>query len=261
MPISADKKVYFISDLHLGAGTEADRMNDERRAVALLDSLKTKASAIFLLGDILDYWFEYRHAVPRGFVRFFGKLAELADSGIMITWLGGNHDLWGKDYLIREMGVRYINGSIEETILGQRFFLSHGDMESEDRFAQKLMGHIFRSKVCRLLYAAVHPRWTIPLASGCSSASRNHFKERLKTNPEVLKEMDKAAERLAHFAEYHYINSASKPQYYVFGHLHRASERELPSGSRMVVLGSGVGDKIEYHEFDGDKMRILTFPE
>ncbi len=257
--MAAEKKVYFISDLHLGAGTETDRMKAERRAVSLLNTLKNKASAIFLLGDILDYWFEYRYAVPRGYVRFLGKLAELSDAGISISWLGGNHDLWGKDYMMREMGVRYLNGTIEEEIQGKRFFLSHGDVESENRFAQKLMGRVFRSKICRALYAAVHPRWTIPLASGCSSASRNHFRERLKSDTNILKEMDEAEERLAQFSENHYLKSRIKPDYYIFGHLHRAAERVLPSGSRMVILGSGLGEGIEYHEFDGENIRMLTF--
>ncbi len=102
--------VYFMSDFHLGARYLADARETERRVVAFLDSIKDKAKAIYLLGDVLDYWYEYRYVVPRGFVRFFGKIAELADAGIEITWMIGNHDIWIFDYLPSELGVRVVVG-------------------------------------------------------------------------------------------------------------------------------------------------------
>lgn len=120
-------KTYFISDLHLGAPYFTDTKKTERRVVSFLDSIKHDAEAIYLLGDVLDYWYEYRYVVPRGFVRFFGKLAELSDAGIKITWLIGNHDIWIFDYIPNEIGVRVIDGYLIDEIYGQKVFMAHGD--------------------------------------------------------------------------------------------------------------------------------------
>ncbi len=103
-------RTYFLSDLHLGAPYFPDSRESEKRVVSFLDSIKEDADAIYLLGDILDYWYEYRYVVPRGFVRFFGKLAELSDAGVKITWLIGNHDIWIFDYIHTELGVRVRDG-------------------------------------------------------------------------------------------------------------------------------------------------------
>ena len=109
-------KAYFISDLHLGASYFNNPRRAEQRVVAFLDSIKEDAAEIYLLGDVLDYWFEYRYAVPRGYVRFFGKLAELSDMGISITWMIGNHDIWIFDYLPSELGVKVVDGSLVKQI-------------------------------------------------------------------------------------------------------------------------------------------------
>ena len=121
------KKVYFLSDLHLGASYFADPRAKERAVVQWLDSIKNTAAEIYLLGDILDYWYEYRTVVPRGYVRFLGKLAELSDAGVKLHWFIGNHDIWIFDYLPSEIGVEVIDGSVEREIMGKRFFLAHGD--------------------------------------------------------------------------------------------------------------------------------------
>lgn len=120
-------KAYFLSDLHLGAPYFTDSKEAEKRVVSFLDEIKDDAEVIYLLGDILDYWYEYRYVVPRGFVRFFGKLAELADKGIRIVWFIGNHDIWIFDYLPSELGIEVVDGSLVEEIDGKIFFMTHGD--------------------------------------------------------------------------------------------------------------------------------------
>ena len=119
--------VYFISDLHLGATYMPDARVHEQRVITWLDSIRHDATELYLLGDILDYWFEYRTVVPRGFVRFFGALASLADSGVKIYWFIGNHDIWLFDYLRDEIGLTVIDGVLEKTIGQHRFFMTHGD--------------------------------------------------------------------------------------------------------------------------------------
>ncbi len=118
---------YFLSDLHLGAGYIPDHRAHERRVVDFLRSIEPRAKRIYLLGDILDYWWEYRDVVPRGFVRFFGELARLADSGVEITWFKGNHDIWIFDYLPSEIGLEVHDGIMVRDIDGARFLLEHGD--------------------------------------------------------------------------------------------------------------------------------------
>ena len=125
--MSKKKYTYFLSDLHLGAPYFKESREAELRVVRFLDSIKDHVDAIYLLGDVLDYWYEYRYVVPRGFVRFFGKLAELSDSGIKITWIIGNHDIWIFDYIPNELGIEVIDGSIVRNIYGKEFFLAHGD--------------------------------------------------------------------------------------------------------------------------------------
>ena len=121
------KKIYFASDFHLGARYIENPIEYERRIVRWLDSIKQDAGTLYLLGDILDYWYEYRYVVPKGFTRFFGKLAELSDNGIDIHWFIGNHDIWIFDYLPHELGITIHDGTLITEIGGKRFFLSHGD--------------------------------------------------------------------------------------------------------------------------------------
>ena len=120
-------KVYFISDLHLGARYIADAQAHEKRVVAWLESIRDHASALYLLGDILDYWYEYRYVVPKGHVRFLGVLARLVDAGVKVYWFQGNHDIWLFSYMQSEIGIEVVDGSRVVELSGKRFFLEHGD--------------------------------------------------------------------------------------------------------------------------------------
>ena len=146
-------KAYFLSDLHLGAPYFSDNKVAEKRVVDFLDSVKDDADAIFLLGDILDYWYEYRYVVPRGFVRFFGKLAELSDRGIRIVWFIGNHDIWIFDYLPLELGIEVVDGYLVEELDGRKFFMTHGDGIGKLKPSFKVIRSLFRSKICQKLFA------------------------------------------------------------------------------------------------------------
>ena len=147
----ARKYTYFISDMHLGATYLKNPLEYEKRVVDWLMSVKDEAKAIYMLGDILDYWYEYRTVVPRGYVRFFGALATLADEGVKIYWFIGNHDIWLFDYLRDEIGLTVIDGYSEVTIEGKKFFLSHGDGVGRLKPAFRMMRAIFRNKICQKL--------------------------------------------------------------------------------------------------------------
>jgi len=165
---------YFISDLHLGANYLKQPHCNERRVVHFLDSIRHDVAELYLLGDILDYWYEYKYVVPRGYVRFFGKLAELADAGVKIYWFTGNHDVWLFDYLRDEIGMTVLKTCQQVTIGGKQFFISHGDDIGHQPRSYRFMRWCFYNRVCQMLYAAVHPRWTYAIATGWSADNRTH---------------------------------------------------------------------------------------
>ena len=141
-------RVYFLSDLHLGANYIADPKAHESRVVRFLESIAHDAKALYLLGDVLDYWYEYRHVVPRGYVRFFGALAQLADAGVEIVWFTGNHDVWLFDYLRDEIGLNVVKKALSVNIMGKNFLLSHGDNVGHQPRMYRFTRWCFYNKVC-----------------------------------------------------------------------------------------------------------------
>jgi UDP-2,3-diacylglucosamine hydrolase len=249
MPDQCNKKVYFLSDLHLGARYFDNPVERERCVCAFLDSIRHDAQQIYLLGDILDYWYEYRYVVPRGFTRFFGKIAELSDSGIKITWLIGNHDIWIFDYLPNELGIEVVDGSIVREIMGKKFFLSHGDgvWKSSRRF--RFIRALFRNKVCQWLYSGIHPRWTIPFALSWSKSSR-----KLSPTDKDKEKLRLAVGFLKDFCENY---SAAHPDiaYYLFGHLHIIEKVEITPSAEMWIIGDWITN-FSYMTYDGSVMRM-----
>lgn len=243
---------YFLSDLHLGAAYDKGSRDRERRAVAFLDSIKHKAKAVYLLGDILDYWYEYRYVVPRGFVRLFGKLAELSDEGVEITWLTGNHDIWIFDYLPTELGIRVVDSSLAVTINGSDFYLAHGDRTGCDSRWFCIMQKLFRNKFCQRLYASLNPRWTIPFALRWSTSSRQ--KPQLSDNDE---RSAAALLRLENFCK-GYLADHPLTRYFLFGHLHIVARRSLGKESEMIVLGDWL-KHFSYAVFDGHSLSLHSF--
>ena len=224
-------KHYFISDLHLGASYITDARAHERRVVDFLDAIKQNAESLFLLGDVLDYWFEYRNVVPRGHIRFFGKLAELADAGVRIYWFTGNHDVWLRDYLRDEVGLEVHYGHTEMEVDGTTLFLSHGDDVGRQPTMYRILRWCFYNPVCQWLYATIHPRWTTWVATGWSAGNRTS-----RSAEQLERSQTKALDHLREFAENY---SASHPQIdaFVFGHLHVADCSSIGDHATMVCLG------------------------
>lgn len=245
------KKTYFISDLHLGASYLSTPLDYERRIVKFLNSIANDADELIMLGDILDYWYEYRTVVPRGYTRFFGALSSLADSGVKITWFIGNHDIWLFDYLSSEIGLRVVDGFEIRTIHGKRFFLSHGDGIGKLPVMFRFIRATFRNRICQKLYAAIHPRWTIPFAHRWSKSSRN-FESSM---PEFKGE---ANEPLIAFCK-EYLNSTdSSIDFFVFGHRHILIDFPLNASSRMIILGDWI-HHFSYGVFDGHDFSLKIF--
>ena len=209
-----------------------DSKENELRIVSFLDSIKNDADAIYLLGDILDYWYEYRYVVPRGYVRFFGKLAELSDSGIKIVWLKGNHDIWIYDYLPVELGIEVVDGSIVVDIHGKKCFLNHGDGVGKLEPSFRFIRGLFRNKVCQQLFSGIHPRWTVPFAYKWSGKSRRDGERKEWPKERLVK-------NLRDFVR-SYHSAHPNIDYFIFGHVHVLSREIFEEGCEMIVLGEWI---------------------
>ena len=220
--------VYFASDIHLGAGDPAAARRTERRFTAWLDEVSHDADAIFLLGDLFDFWFEYRRVVPQGFVRTLGKLAELTDRGVRVVFFTGNHDMWVGDYLRRECGVEIRTAPQVVELAGKRLFLAHGDnLNIVGQPLLRLMNGLFRSRPLRWLFSwGVHPDWAVKFGRWWSGRSRKSHGD--ECDPRVTEPLiDYARER----------QRCEPVDYYVFGHRHCARDYAA-EGLRVVLLGA-----------------------
>lgn len=228
-----NKRIYFISDLHLGALALEDSRATELRVVRWLDTIRPTAKALYLMGDILDYWYEYKYVVPRGHVRFLGKLAQLADEGVEIHWFTGNHDIWIFDYLPNEIGLKLHTKSIITQLYGRSLYLGHGDKDGDKSAGFKFIQGIFHNKLCQKLYATIHPRWSVQFANLWSLRSR-------KTSKENPLKLDTTKNTLVAFAEKYNAESAQKVDYFIFGHQHIALSHKLNSGGEITILGDWI---------------------
>lgn len=244
-------KTYFISDLHLGA-SYLDNRTAERRVVRWLDSIKHDAARLFLMGDIFDYWFEYRHVVPRGYVRFLGKLASLADSGVEIHWFTGNHDIWIFDYLPSEIGIIVHRESTLMEIDGHKFFLAHGDDVGKRSRKFRFLQGLFHNKLAQRCYACIHPDFTIALAHRWSSSSRSSHSE------ESERYKGENEEPLVRFAKEYLLTH--DVDYFIMGHRHILLDLMLSRRSRLIILGDWI--KIfSYAVFDGEHLMVDIFED
>ena len=239
-------KTYFLSDFYLGAKYIDNPRKQEQRIVSFLESIRNDAKEIYLLGDILDYWFEYRYVVPKGYVRFFGKIAELADSGIKIYWFIGNHDIWIFDYLPSELGVEIVDGSQIKQIDGKTFFIAHGDGLGDESRSFRMLRAFFRNRFCQRLYAGIHPRWTVPFALNWSRSNRVNGEDRPFGCDEPLQRF------VTNYKE------DQKIDYFVFGHRHVAVDKSIGNNSRLIILGDWI-KLYSYAVYDGNDLRLQFF--
>ncbi|MCS6917030.1 MAG: UDP-2,3-diacylglucosamine diphosphatase [Chitinophagales bacterium] len=247
---SANGKIYFASDLHLGFPDAAQSLERERRFVRWLDFIAADASQLFLLGDLFDFWFEYRQVVPRGFVRLLGKLAELSDSGIRLHVFSGNHDQWMTDYLTQELQATVYHGPQRMELHGKRFLLAHGDGLGPGDHGYKWLKKIFSNPTARWLFARLHPNFGVWLGKRWS---RNN---RLLNGEEQAEFLGADKEWLIHYArqqlEREFID------YFVFGHRHIMLTFPLSPTSTLITLGDWLSHN-SYAVYEGTTVRLLTF--
>jgi len=248
------KKVYFVSDLHLGIPDHASSLEREKLLVAWLDTIMPNAEALFLMGDLFDFWFEYTTVVPKGFVRFLGKLAQFTDAGIPVHLFRGNHDLWAFDYLEKEVGVQLHRDAVIWKLQGKHFYLAHGDGLGPGDLQYKILKKIFEFRPNQLLFRWLHPDLGARLGNYFSRKSRLS-KLAYAHQPEVS--FNKEKEMLFQYAQQ---KAALHPEvdYFVFGHRHIPLELAINEKSTLVILGDWISH-LTYAVFDNGLMQIKTY--
>jgi UDP-2,3-diacylglucosamine hydrolase len=250
MEIATSKKVYFLSDFHLGAPNAVESRKREDRLVRFLQDARKDAGVIFIVGDIFDFWFEYKTVVPKGFVRILGTLAQMADEGIQLHIFTGNHDLWMQDYLSKELNAKLYFEPQQFTIQNKQFLIGHGDGLGPGDVRYKRLKKIFTNPLCQWLFRWLHPDAGIQLA--------NYFsrKSRAKTGNADELFLGEDKEWLILYAKEQAKTMAV--DYFIFGHRHYAIDLKINEKSRYINLGDWIRLNT-YAVFDGNDLQLLTW--
>jgi UDP-2,3-diacylglucosamine hydrolase len=249
----AGNKKYFLSDVHLGLYPPEKSAARERILVEWLDRIKEDAAEIYLMGDIFDFWHEYRHVVPRGFTRFLGKMAELSDRGISLHFFTGNHDIWVYDYLQAELGLSVYRESIIRIFNGKKFFLSHGDGLGPGDHGYRLMKWGFTNKVLQWIFARIHPNTSIAFGKRWSRSSR--YAKGIVAEPYRGNDQEIQVKfAMSKLDQEHY-------DFFIFGHRHIPFDVKIGPGTRVINLGDWI-THFTYAVWDGNEIQLHSiYPE
>jgi len=243
------KKTYFLSDFHLGIDTALPSAEREKKIVRFLDEIMPDLEELYLVGDVFDFWFEYKHVVPKGYIRLLGKLAEIADAGIPIHYFIGNHDMWMFDYLHDEIGANMHHQPLMIQLGDKRAWIGHGDGLGPGDYGYKFIKKVFRSKLCQWLFARLHPNFAIWLGQYWSGQSRKQEK--------MPAPFDEPKEWLVAYSEQ--MLTEQPADYYIFGHRHLPIDHLLSDGqSRYLNLGEWM-HSYSYAVWDGEGLTLEYF--
>lgn len=251
MKASHKENIYFASDFHLGApDTNSSRLR-EQKILRWLSFIEQDAKALYLVGDIFDFWFEYKTVVPKGAVRLLGKLAQMSDAGIDIHFFVGNHDLWMADYFPSELGITVHHQPIQVALSGQHFLIGHGDGLGPEDYGYKRLKKIFTHPFCQWLFRWLHPDLGVRLAHFSSKTSRT-----AQTEPEYFLGADK--EWLLLYSNFK-LKAHPHLDYFIFGHRHLPLDILLENGhARYINLGEWF-NSCTYAVYDGQQLQLMAF--
>ena len=248
------KPIYFISDAHLGSRAIPHARMQERRLVRFLDGIKHKAAAVYMLGDMFDFWHEYKMVVPKGYTRFLGKVSELTDLGVEVHYFIGNHDLWMHDYLEKECGVVVHRSPLTVELYGKTFFLAHGDGLGDNDWKFRCLRAIFHNRFLQTCFAAIHPRWAMDF--GLEWAKHSRLKRKDGREPEYMGEHE---EPLVLYTK-DYLKTHPDINFFVYGHRHIMLDLMLSRSARILILGDWIHE-FSYAVFDGENMFLEQYIE
>ncbi|MDI9358241.1 MAG: UDP-2,3-diacylglucosamine diphosphatase [Phycisphaerales bacterium] len=250
MPVALTKKIIFLSDFHLGAPDEDKSRIRELKIVDFLKSVSTDVSELFIVGDMFDFWFEYKHVVPKGFVRLFGMLAQLSDRGIKIHLFTGNHDMWMKDYFQKEIGASLYKKPELFVRFGKKLWIGHGDGLGPSDYGYKFLKKIFQNPVCQFAFGILPPYLAISFANYCSRKSREQAEQ------VAVNFLGAEKEWLIRYC-YEFLKQESI-DYFIFGHRHLPIDFQLTPTSRYINLGDWITN-FSYATLDADNMQLLNY--
>ncbi len=250
MKLAPGKKIYFISDFHLGAPDHETSLVREKHIVKFLSQIQQDAAHVFIVGDMFDFWYEYKTVVPRGYTRILGKLAEITDADIPVSFFVGNHDMWMGDYFQKELNIPVYYESREYNFNNKRFFIAHGDGLGPGDNGYKFLKKIFRNKLCQWLFGVLHPSVGMGIANYFSRKSRQATGTSDKTflgeDKEWLIIFSKETLTHQHF------------DYFIYGHRHLPLDFKLNEQSRYINLGDWI-IYYSYAVFDGEKLELKYY--
>lgn len=244
------KKIYFISDVHLGLYPQEKSRERERLVVQWLDEIKDDTAELYLMGDIFDFWHEYKHVVPKGFSRFLGKLSEFSEMGIKMYFFSGNHDVWSYGYFEEEFGIKIYHMPLIKEINGLKFFLAHGDGLGPGDYGYKILIRIFRSKFMQFLFSRLHPNFALWLGKSWSKKSR-YSKGIVAENFS-----GKEGELQLVFAKQELQKTTY--DFFIFGHRHIPWDIQLGEKARVINLGDWIYS-YTYGELDGQQFTLKQY--
>ncbi len=246
------KNIYFISDFHLGAPNREASLEREKKIVHFLETIRDHTRELFILGDMFDFWYEYKTVVPKGFVRLLGTLATFTDQGIPVRFFIGNHDMWMQHYFQEELNIQVYEHPATFRYDGKNFYIGHGDGLGPGDHGYKRLKKIFRNRFCQWLFGQLHPTWGMGLANYFSARSRK------KTGSADQVFLGEENEWLIIYAKE--ILAKEPIDYFVFGHRHLPLDIPLASNSRYINLGDWIRS-FTYAVFDGHEMQLKKWEE
>jgi len=247
MQIPAEKKIYFLSDFHLGVPNHAQSLIREKKVVSFLEEISNDAAEIFIVGDLFDFWFEYRSVVPKGYVRILGKIAELTDRGIPIHFFTGNHDMWMSGYFEKELNVQVYQNPKVFSYNSKKFYIGHGDGLGPGDYGYKFIKRIFRNPICIFLFGLIPPHIGIGLANYFSKTSRAST----GGSEEIF--LGEQGEWLISYCKD--ILKKDAFDYFIFGHRHLPIDFNLSAESKYINLGDWIKYD-SYAVFDGFELTL-----
>ena len=250
MQLPPDKKVYFLSDFHLGVPDYATSLEREKKVVRFLEEARRDAAVVFIVGDLFDFWYEYRTVVPKGYVRILGKMAELTDSGIPVHFFVGNHDMWMKGYFEKELNIPVYFAPKEFEYNGKKFLVGHGDGLGPGDHGYKFMRKIFRNPVCQWLFGILPPSVGVGIANYFSRSSR------AVTGDNDAKFLGEENEWLIIYCKE--VLQKQHYDYFIFGHRHLPIDFALNNNSRYINLGDWIKYD-SYAVFDGTDIALKYY--
>ncbi|MCS7073193.1 MAG: UDP-2,3-diacylglucosamine diphosphatase [Bacteroidia bacterium] len=246
------KKVYFVGDVHLGIPNYEQSKIREKKLVRWIETIETDAEAIYLMGDLFDFWFEYNHAVPKGYVRILGKLAELTDGGLPVYLFAGNHDLWLKDYFPQELGIPVFHEPQIRTIFGYSVFMGHGDGLGPGDLGYKFMKKCFQNPFLQWGFRTIHPDWGIGLA--------NYFSQKSRRANASVDDVDHGEnEWLVQYSK-RKVQQIPNIHYFIFGHRHLPKQIFISERSQLVILGDWI-QQFSYAVLSPSGIELTSFIE